>query len=103
MRSPQVSLVAFHFQSGMITRRDIVIVRPALPAGPGPTDSDKLVTTCASNWRAVQAQEDKKISKIFDETGIFLACCRHGLIDVVTDMVQSGELYVTDSVNNEPH
>jgi Kyakuja-Dileera-Zisupton transposase len=31
---------------------------------------------------------------IFDETGIFLALCRHGFILVVADMVRSGELYV---------
>lgn len=31
---------------------------------------------------------------IFDETGIFLALCRHGFVLVVADMVQSGELSV---------
>jgi Kyakuja-Dileera-Zisupton transposase len=31
---------------------------------------------------------------IFDETGIFLALCRHGFVLVVADMVRSGELYV---------
>jgi hypothetical protein len=31
---------------------------------------------------------------IFDETGIFLALCRHGFVLVVVDMVQSGELSV---------
>jgi hypothetical protein len=29
---------------------------------------------------------------IFDETGIFLALCRHGFVLVILDMVQSGEL-----------
>jgi Kyakuja-Dileera-Zisupton transposase len=32
---------------------------------------------------------------IFNETGIFLALCRHGFSLVIADMVQSGELYVT--------
>jgi len=31
---------------------------------------------------------------IFDETGIFLSLCRHGFTLVITDMIQSGELYV---------
>jgi hypothetical protein len=32
--------------------------------------------------------------KMFDESGIFLCACRHGLILLMCDMVQSGELYV---------
>jgi hypothetical protein len=31
---------------------------------------------------------------IFDETGIFLALCRHGFVLVLADMVRSGELFV---------
>jgi hypothetical protein len=34
----------------------------------------------------------KKMWGIFDETGIFLALCRHGFSLVIADMVQSGEL-----------
>jgi hypothetical protein len=29
---------------------------------------------------------------VFDETGIFLALCRHGFVLLVADMVRSGEL-----------
>ena len=29
---------------------------------------------------------------VFDETGIFLALCRHGFVLLVADMVKSGEL-----------
>lgn len=29
---------------------------------------------------------------VFDETGIFLALCRHGFTLVIVDMVRSGEL-----------
>lgn len=29
---------------------------------------------------------------VFDETGIFLAICRHGFVLLVADMVKSGEL-----------
>jgi hypothetical protein len=36
----------------------------------------------------------KKMWGIFDETGIFLALCRHGFCLVIADMVQSGELWV---------
>ena len=30
--------------------------------------------------------------KIFDETGVFLALCRHGFALVAADMVRSGEM-----------
>jgi len=36
----------------------------------------------------------KKMWGIFDETGIFLALCRHGFSLVIADMVRSGELQV---------
>ena len=36
----------------------------------------------------------KKMWGIFDETGIFLALCRHGFALVIADMVMSGELSV---------
>ena len=36
----------------------------------------------------------KKMWGIFDETGIFLALCRHGFSLVIANMVMSGELSV---------
>jgi hypothetical protein len=33
-----------------------------------------------------------RIRGVFDETGIFLALCRHGFVLLVADMVQSGEM-----------
>ncbi|KAG8685049.1 hypothetical protein FRC09_014992, partial [Ceratobasidium sp. 395] len=60
--------------------------------GVGPTDSELLASSCATNWRAAQAQHDKKTPSIFDETGVFLACCRHGLVAVIVDMIRSGKL-----------
>ncbi len=44
------------------------------------------------NWKAAAADETKKMWAIFDETGIFICVCRHGLILWITDMVRSGEL-----------
>jgi hypothetical protein len=31
---------------------------------------------------------------IFDETGVFVAFCRHGFVLTIADMVRSGEQYV---------
>lgn len=33
-----------------------------------------------------------KMWGIFDETGVFLALCRHGFVLLVADMIKSGEL-----------
>ncbi|KZT12096.1 uncharacterized protein LAESUDRAFT_641586 [Laetiporus sulphureus 93-53] len=60
-----------------------------------PTDGeDGNVTTapCATNWKAAASEDHKHMWAIFDEAGIFVAACRHGLMLWVTDMVQSGEL-----------
>jgi hypothetical protein len=34
----------------------------------------------------------KRMWAIYDETGIFLALCRHGFVLTIADMVSSGEL-----------
>ena len=42
--------------------------------------------------------DDAKTRKtwgVYDETGIFMAVCRHGSCLLIVDMVQSGELYVS--------
>jgi hypothetical protein len=33
-----------------------------------------------------------KMWGVFDETGIFVALCRHGFVLLIVDMVRSGEL-----------
>ncbi|KAF7967191.1 hypothetical protein HWV62_35590 [Athelia sp. TMB] len=49
-------------------------------------------TPCAPRWKNMNEEITKKMWGIFDETGIFLALCRHGFSLVIADMVQSGEL-----------
>jgi hypothetical protein len=36
---------------------------------------------------------------ILDETGIFSTACRHGIIQVLQDMIKSGELYVASNLS----
>lgn len=59
-----------------------------------PTDGeiDKGVSDCARNWKAAAPDEKKSMWAIFDETGVFVAACRHGLILWIVDMIKSGEL-----------
>ncbi|KAH9847481.1 hypothetical protein C2E23DRAFT_741522 [Lenzites betulinus] len=58
-----------------------------------PTDGAlENITPCASHWKAASADANKRMWGVFEETGIFACCCRHGIILWLTDMVRSGEL-----------
>ncbi|KAG6848526.1 hypothetical protein H0H93_016281 [Arthromyces matolae] len=47
---------------------------------------------CAGRWTNMINDITAKMWGIFDETGVFLALCRHGFTLVIADMIQSGEL-----------
>ncbi|KAJ6559007.1 hypothetical protein B0H10DRAFT_1846229, partial [Mycena sp. CBHHK59/15] len=47
---------------------------------------------CAERWKNMVNGLTAHMWGIFDETGIFLALCRHGFVLLVADMVRSGEL-----------
>ncbi|KAJ6451554.1 hypothetical protein C8R45DRAFT_1057106 [Mycena sanguinolenta] len=47
---------------------------------------------CSDRWKNMIDDVTSRMWGIFDETGIFLALCRHGFVLVVADMVRSGEL-----------
>jgi hypothetical protein len=47
---------------------------------------------CADRWKNMKEDITRRMWAIFDETGIFLALCRHGFALVIADMVRSGEL-----------
>lgn len=50
------------------------------------------VNPCVSRWHNMLHEVVQKVWGIFDETGVFLALCRHGFVLVIADMVRSGEL-----------
>ena len=60
------------------------------PANP----AKSLLALCMHSWKAVSAEEKKKMWAIFDEMGIFVSTCPHGIILWIADMVKSGEPYV---------
>ncbi|KAF8518833.1 hypothetical protein BU17DRAFT_48296 [Hysterangium stoloniferum] len=47
---------------------------------------------CVGRWTNMINELTARMWGIFDETGVFLALCRHGFVLVLADMVQSGEL-----------
>ncbi|KAG6807196.1 hypothetical protein H0H92_008450 [Tricholoma furcatifolium] len=65
-------------------------VEELLPAESSPEDAED--NPCAGRWTNMVNEVTAKMWGIFDETGVFLALCRHGFSLVIADMVQSGEL-----------
>jgi hypothetical protein len=61
------------------------------PVADSPAE-DPVYNPCAERWHNMINDVTSKMWGIFDETGIFLALCRHGFVLVVADMVKSGEL-----------
>lgn len=57
---------------------------------PGYNDDDN--NPCAERWQNMKAELTAKMWGIFEETGLFLALCRHGFVLLLADMVHSGEL-----------
>lgn len=57
-------------------------------------DEDGEETPCEAHWQNMINEVAARMWGIFDETGVFLALCRHGFVLVIADMVRSGELYV---------
>ncbi|KAI0059807.1 hypothetical protein BV25DRAFT_1808428 [Artomyces pyxidatus] len=50
-------------------------------------------TKCTENWRTENANNmGKGVTEVFDQTGVFLCACRHGVVEVVEEMIRSGEL-----------
>ncbi|KAI5996959.1 hypothetical protein EDD15DRAFT_2163188 [Pisolithus albus] len=46
---------------------------------------------CAERWKNMKDDATQKMWNVFDESGVFVAVCRHGFCLLVADMVQSGE------------
>ena len=63
-----------------------------LPLAVDPAMDEAEKNLCEGRWNNMINELTARMWGIFDETGIFLALCRHGFVLVVVDMVQSGEL-----------
>ncbi|KAI6001444.1 hypothetical protein EDD15DRAFT_2361851 [Pisolithus albus] len=66
--------------------------RFAMAGGKDPvSNEDSDPNPCAGCWKNMDDAKTKKTWGIYDETGIFMAVCRHGTCLLIADMVQSGE------------
>ncbi|KAF8515032.1 hypothetical protein BU17DRAFT_93915 [Hysterangium stoloniferum] len=57
-----------------------------------PTDGDPTIVVCTDRWKVANADKTNVLLTSFNETGIFIGACRHGIIWIISDMVKSGEL-----------
>ncbi|KAI0038722.1 hypothetical protein FA95DRAFT_1613160 [Auriscalpium vulgare] len=69
------------------------------PGPPVPDDLEGLPTAnqpkskCTDGWQAANATSmGKSVTEVFDQTGVFLTTCRHGIVELMTEMLRSGEL-----------
>ncbi|KAI0039276.1 hypothetical protein FA95DRAFT_1585319 [Auriscalpium vulgare] len=49
-------------------------------------------TKCTDRWITENATSTGKRAAVFEQTGIFVGACRHGIVEVVQEMIRSGEL-----------
>jgi len=47
---------------------------------------------CTDRWRNAGPEQCKKMFATFEESGIFIAACRHRFVLLACDMIRSGEL-----------
>ncbi|KAG1884158.1 hypothetical protein F4604DRAFT_1920002 [Suillus subluteus] len=55
---------------------------------PSTTNDD---SACTENWKTANTVSENTVS-IFDQTGIFISACRHGIVQTLVEMRKSGEL-----------
>ncbi|KAJ7192038.1 hypothetical protein GGX14DRAFT_380483 [Mycena pura] len=55
-------------------------------------EAEAAANPCAGSWKSISDDLVTKMWGIYEETGVFLALCRHGFVLLICDMVRSGEL-----------
>jgi hypothetical protein len=75
--------------------KDDVCLRPGEQSTGNQPNQLNNSLTCTDNWQvANSASGSENTVHVFEQTGIFLSACRHGIIQTLTEMRRSGELYV---------
>jgi hypothetical protein len=54
--------------------------------------ADDPLNPCTERWKNAGPDGQKKMFSMFLITGVFLCLCRHGILLLLCDMIQSGEL-----------
>jgi len=79
----------------MISRADVDMFKDDVRTRSGQRgNAERDGGSCADAWQAASAVDEGTV-KVFEQTGIFLSACRHGMILTCVEMLHSGELYVS--------
>jgi hypothetical protein len=83
----------YYLSREMVDRWAKKVVEDLLPES-SPSEQENVgdPNPCVTRWTNMVNELVARMWGIFDETGIFLALCRHGFVLMVADMVRSGEL-----------
>jgi len=75
--------------------KDDVTLRPgaksAAVQSQAKSDPGNNNAPCTDNWKTAKTVNEDTV-KVFDQTGIFICACRHGLVESFCEMYRSGEL-----------
>jgi hypothetical protein len=78
----------------LITADDVDIFKDEVTRKSRPAASDSKLgglVSCTDNWTVANTFSEDTV-KVFEQTGIFLSACHHGMIEMFTEMRRSGEL-----------
>jgi hypothetical protein len=56
-----------------------------------PADAPSILVPCSEHWVASKSVREGTIG-FFEQTGIFISVCRHGIVETYAEMWHSGEL-----------
>ncbi|KIK11303.1 hypothetical protein PISMIDRAFT_19641, partial [Pisolithus microcarpus 441] len=88
--SPPTSERTFHHEQ-YLTREFVDKFASERQTGHSIVDEDGDGNLCAERWKNMKDNATQKMWNVFDESGVFVAVCRHGFCLLIADMVQSGE------------
>lgn len=88
--SPPTSEHTFHHEQ-YLTREFVDKFASERQTGHSIVDEDGDGNLCAERWKNMKDNATQKMWNVFDESGVFIAVCRHGFCLLIADMVQSGE------------
>jgi len=91
-RSP-VGVLSVHAPWGLNTRQ-VKNTDPDVELDDWGGDDDSPQAECVKRWRNAGPEQCKKMFALFEESGIFIAACRHHFLLLGCDMIRSGERYV---------
>lgn len=91
-KDPDDDDAAMEVEDGANDEDDLNLVVKGPPVGMNEEAEDELVAKCAERWKANASDEKKGMYDCFEESGVMICLCRHGIMYWITDMICSGEL-----------